>query len=166
MVAAPVVALTTAGTIVLALAALGAFVYADRSEPNAGPAGAALVLLELETVWSGQPSAVEIAAALSATALLLASELRSWSQDLGEAPAGAQALRAHAVSLCRRFVVIALVIAVFVLLARAPVHQNLLAVAGSLAAVALFAALLLQARRLARGPGEAAAAHPPPPRAD
>jgi hypothetical protein len=153
--AAPVVALTSAGTIVLALAALGAFVYADRSEPNAGPAGAALVLLELESVWGGRPAAVDIAAALSATALLLASELRSWSHELGEAPAGAQALRAHAISLCRRFVVIALAVAVLVLLARTPVRHDLLAVAGSVAAVALFAGLLLKARRLARGRDEA-----------
>ena len=145
---APVVALTTPGTILLAVAALAALVYADRSDAMVGAAAAGLVFVQLEHVWSTQPRAVEAAAALAGLALLVASELRAWSRTLVEAPADAATIRAHAAAFVSRCAAIAAVVAAFVLLARGVFHPTLLAVAGSAAAIALFAALLRRVREV------------------
>jgi hypothetical protein len=142
----PVFAQPTAGTIVLALATLAALYVADRAEPLAAAAGAALLLVELEHVWHDERTALQLAAALSACALLAAFELRSWARQLHDAPASRRELQAHGATLARRFALVTAATAVFALLARAPVHEPILGLAGAIAAIALLAGLLLQTR--------------------
>jgi hypothetical protein len=148
--AAPVLALTSAGTVLLAAGALALLVYGDQTEAPVSAGGAVLLFAELEHVWGGDPARLELAAASAGTALLVAFELRAWARGLAEAPAVPGAIRAHAASLGSALAAIGVATALLALLARGEVHEALFGVAGAAAAVAVFGALLLQVRRLAR----------------
>jgi hypothetical protein len=143
----PALVATSFDTLGLALLAIALLLFGRTDRLPVSGAGIAVVVLEIESAWTGRPLALAIACAVAGVALLAAFELSSWAEQLAATGSDRDAHRAQARTLAREIGIVAILTAALVVLTQVTGHHAVLGILGGFAAVALGFGLLWLMRR-------------------